>query len=89
MQGVHAQHCCLDGLVLQNKLQLPQLKIEFRRYEHTRSLGEATAAQKLYLKLGLVQLVLQYQDQKLPRALEGCTGPWELFSSTMYESQLL
>ena len=46
------------GIVLQNKLHLPQLEIEFRHREHTRSPGEATAAQTLYLELGQVQLVL-------------------------------
>ena len=44
--------------VLQNKLQLPQLDIEFELWEHTRSPGEAMAAPKLYLELGHVQLVL-------------------------------
>ena len=44
--------------VLQNKLHLLQLEIELRLLEHTRSPGEATAAQKLYFELGHVQLVL-------------------------------
>ena len=50
--------------IVQSKLDMPLYKIQFRLWEHARTPGEATAAQKRSLKLGQVQLSLQYSIVK-------------------------
>ena len=44
---------------LQGKLDLPWLKVGIRSRKHSRSSGEAVAAQNLHLQQGHVQLVIE------------------------------
>ena len=50
----------MAAYVTENKLQLLQLEIMLRLWEHMRRPVEAAAAQKLYLERKHVQLVLKY-----------------------------